>query len=90
MSYKAKDGKMYSNRPAARSHDAHIASRSTAPSDRHQEREAAAAKEFADPNTSHDREVDLLKELGAQEGLAVTCPSCGHSFNPDDNPPHGS
>lgn len=47
MAFQSKDGKKFTNKPAARSHDAHVASRSTAPHDRHETREQDIIKEMA-------------------------------------------
>lgn len=47
MAFQSKDGKKFTNKPAARSHDAHVASRSTVPHDRHETREQDIIKEMA-------------------------------------------
>lgn len=47
MAFQSKDGKKFTNKPAARSHDAHTVARLTAPADRHETREQDIIKEMA-------------------------------------------
>jgi hypothetical protein len=81
MAYQSKDGKrQFTNRPAARQHDARIdqlVADHKAKSDRGSSN---------DPHESHERA--LIGEMAGMHGMTVTCPQCGHSFEPPDDSDH--
>ena len=69
--FKSRDGKGFSNRPAMRSHDAHVAAK-------HPTQPQGFAKtpgeEPAQPDLRHS----------AMAGDKITCPHCGGEFTPDE------
>lgn len=71
MAYRADDGSMHTNRPHMVAHNARM-------------KVAPQGKPASAGDSAHEeREKSLIAEMGAMHGLSVTCPQCGHSFEPE-------